>query len=186
MCEQILTPELTTSLEYMTWFRYHDKSYILLEEERTRQRLRKRPRQPRINLRSRVHASMESLSTSNPQVAPMAAPPPDKYGSYYSSAFINVVFYTQTPHYALLYHVSIPSASVFFAPPLSPALYKASMPTTTPTYPPSLTILTFYPQLGYATPYTYSLILSLTPPTLLFYQGDSSLQPPVIRMADLR
>ncbi|MBA0725152.1 hypothetical protein Golax_021757, partial [Gossypium laxum] len=33
----IITRELTTTLKYMSWFRHHDKPYLLLKEERGRQ-----------------------------------------------------------------------------------------------------------------------------------------------------
>ncbi|MBA0550437.1 hypothetical protein Golob_021385 [Gossypium lobatum] len=114
MCEPILAPELKTSPEYMTWFRYHSKSYLLSEEKKTKQFHQRRPRRPHMNPRSGVHALMESSSAPNPQVTPMATPPSSQYG-------------------------------VFVAPPPSPVPYGVPMPTTTPTYLPSLTIPTFYP-----------------------------------------
>lgn len=60
------------------------------------------------------------------------------------------------------------------------------MPITTLMYPPSLIIPTFYPQSGYVTLYTYSLIVSQISPTSSFYRGGSSLQPSVTTMDDIR
>lgn len=117
---------------------------------------------------------MGSSSALTPYVALMVAPPPNQNGSYYFGAFTSPVFYTQAPYYALLYNVSTPFAGVFFVPPLSQVPYRAPMSTTTPMYPPFLTIPTFYLQSSYVTPYTYPSIVSQTPSALLFYQGGSS------------
>ncbi|MBA0571342.1 hypothetical protein Golob_004921, partial [Gossypium lobatum] len=79
MRKPIPPPDLVTSPNYMTWFRLHSKLYLLLEEERSRQYRRRRPRRPCMNPRSGVHASMESSSTPTPHEAPMGAQPPDQY-----------------------------------------------------------------------------------------------------------
>lgn len=50
----------------------------------------------------------------------MGATPLDQYGSCYSGAFTNPIFFTQAPHYASSYHISTPSPGVFFAPPSFP------------------------------------------------------------------
>ncbi|MBA0846197.1 hypothetical protein Goarm_022137 [Gossypium armourianum] len=74
----ILKLELATFPNYMRFFRHHSKSYLLSEEERTRQCHRRRLRQPHMNTRLGVHAtSMESSSAPTQHEAPMAALPPD-------------------------------------------------------------------------------------------------------------
>ncbi|MBA0796258.1 hypothetical protein Gohar_007041 [Gossypium harknessii] len=50
------------------------------------------------------------IISSTPHVAPMVAPPPSQYGSYYSSAFTNPIFYIKAPPY----HVSKHATGVFF------------------------------------------------------------------------
>ncbi|MBA0872161.1 hypothetical protein Goshw_008250 [Gossypium schwendimanii] len=62
--------QLATFLDYMIWFRHHNKPYLLSEEERTRQHRHRRPRQSCMNPRSGVHASMESSSAPTLYVAP--------------------------------------------------------------------------------------------------------------------
>lgn len=151
--EPILTLELTVSLDYITWFRHHNKSYLLLEEERTRQHRCRRPRRHRMNPRLGVHISIEWSSTPTPHVAPMVAPPSNQYDSYYSGAFTSFIFlYTITTLYTTIPCINT-FVGVFFAPCPSPTSYEVPIPTTTPTYPPSPAIPTIYKQSDYATIY---------------------------------
>ncbi|MBA0870975.1 hypothetical protein Goshw_019613 [Gossypium schwendimanii] len=57
--------ELATSLDYMDWFRHHEKPYLLLASERSRQHHRRRPRQGSINPRSRGDAAEGSISLAH-------------------------------------------------------------------------------------------------------------------------
>ncbi|KAK5793790.1 hypothetical protein PVK06_034948 [Gossypium arboreum] len=86
----------------------------------------------------------------------MVAPPPGQYDLTYSGALTNPVFFTQASHYALPDPASTPSIGT-----QSPAYYML-IQTTISTYQPPSIILPYYPQLVYATPYTYTLIVSQT------------------------
>ncbi|MFQ6660905.1 hypothetical protein Gotur_029246 [Gossypium turneri] len=160
--ELIITRELASAPEYMTWFRYHDKPYLLLNEARGRQHHTRRPRRLHRNPRSGVGAETSSSSAPTPQEAPVAAPPLSQDDSTYSSTFTNPVFFTQAPHCALSFLILIPFVGMFFAPSLSPAYYTP-IPMTTPTYLPPSIVPPYYLQPAYATPYTYTLIVSTTP-----------------------
>ncbi|KAG8472799.1 hypothetical protein CXB51_034729 [Gossypium anomalum] len=63
MCEPFLILELATSPDYMDWFNYNDKSYLLPDSERNRQRRRRRPRRGPINPRLEDGDAMGSTST---------------------------------------------------------------------------------------------------------------------------
>ncbi|KAH1046969.1 hypothetical protein J1N35_037753 [Gossypium stocksii] len=91
----------------------------------------------------------------------MASPHPGQYDLTYSSSFTNSVFCTQASRFAPPYPSSTPCIGVFFAPPQSPAYYML-IPTTISMYQPPLIILPYYLQLVYATPYTYTPIVSQT------------------------
>ncbi|MFQ6647600.1 hypothetical protein Gotur_021893 [Gossypium turneri] len=74
---------------------------------------------------------------------------------------------------------------VYFATPLSPTYYTP-MPTSIPTYLPTIMIPRYYTQPGFTTLYDYSSIVSQTPTASLIYQGGSSSQPPSCRMEGTR
>ncbi|MBA0662657.1 hypothetical protein Goklo_006739 [Gossypium klotzschianum] len=107
----------------------------------------------------------------------MAAPPPNQYGLAYSGAFTNPIIFTQAPHYEPMHPDFTPSVGMFFAPPPSLAYYTP-ISTATPmnpplmypplTYPPPPIIPPYYLPSGYVSPYTYTLIVSQSPPASLF------------------
>ncbi|KAH1121850.1 hypothetical protein J1N35_005010 [Gossypium stocksii] len=63
LCEPVLPLDLATFLNYMTWFRFHGNPYLLLEEERSKQHHRRRPRQPYMRLQSCLD---RTIISSNP------------------------------------------------------------------------------------------------------------------------
>ncbi|KAH1114331.1 hypothetical protein J1N35_007709 [Gossypium stocksii] len=69
-------------------------------------------------------------------------------------------------------------------PPTKP--YYMSLLPATPMYLVSPTIPTFYPKASYAIPYSYLSIMSQRTPTSLLYRDESSSQPPINTMADVR
>ncbi|KAK5794526.1 hypothetical protein PVK06_035757 [Gossypium arboreum] len=75
-CEPIITRELTCNTEYMPWFIYHGKSYLLSEEARGRQHHKRRPLRVLKNPRSREAAKTGPSSTPMQEEAPMAILPP--------------------------------------------------------------------------------------------------------------
>ncbi|MBA0880607.1 hypothetical protein Goshw_009315 [Gossypium schwendimanii] len=130
----------------MTWFKLPDKPCLLPKGERIRQIHRRRPTGSYMRPQLGGHASSLLSSTPTPNTIPIGAPSLDQYGSYFSGAFTNPMFFTQAPHYTPTYYASTLSSGIFFAPPPSLAAFYP-LPSTTPIYLPLPIIPAFYPQL---------------------------------------
>lgn len=138
---------------------------------------RKSPRRPhmRPRLGELTYSSSSSAPTSNsiPTGAPLSLPNYPPSSIYASSSF-------PPSNYA-----STSSPRIFFAPPPFVGVYYMPMPSSTPLYPESLTILAFYAQSGSSTLYIFPSIVSQTSPKSMFFRGRSSSQPPTNTAGDI-
>ncbi|MBA0752098.1 hypothetical protein Gogos_000967 [Gossypium gossypioides] len=104
MRKPFLTPKLTTSLGYMDQFRHNNKSYLLSASKRSRQRLRRRPRQGPINPRSRDGDAVRLTFAPSTSKDSIVVQPPDQCGSFIFA--FNPVFVSQPSEHAYSFMAS--------------------------------------------------------------------------------
>ncbi|MBA0755547.1 hypothetical protein Gogos_022250 [Gossypium gossypioides] len=106
--DAILVPELACNPDYMSWFRIHDKPYLLTEEERHQRPHTSRPRRAPLNSRGGETGPSAAPTQEPASTASIALPSPQPlhYVPSYFGRYPNFVIFTQAQNIALHFSVS--------------------------------------------------------------------------------
>ncbi|KAH1032037.1 hypothetical protein J1N35_044211 [Gossypium stocksii] len=103
MREPCLISKLATFPDYMDWFRYNDKSYVLPDSERNRQCRRRRPRRGPINPRLGDGDVTGSKSAPSASEDPIVVQPSAHPIIPYINIFSRDILCTTITHRAILH-----------------------------------------------------------------------------------